>query len=280
MSVKTSLISPEIKEILAAPDKAVKLREAFADFHPRDIFVLCEDLAPEENAEIVMALGRPRGIDFFQEFKIRAKREIFRHFSKEWMGRVVEEMDPDERADFIKALPKERADELLPLVAQAQRNDIKRLMQYAEGTAGSILTTEYASVTPELTVKQALESLKLQAFNRETIYSVYVIDKDRVLLGYVSLKDILVAEAARAIREIMHPHVISARVDEDKEAVAKKLSDYDLLAVPIVDAVNKLVGIVTVDDVVDVIVQESTEDIYRYGAAGDYIDYMGSHPGI
>lgn len=280
MQAKTSIISPEIQEILNLPNKTEKIREIFSDFHPRDIFVLCENLEPQENAEIVIALGRPLGIDFFEEFKIKQQREIFRHFPKQWMGPVLDEMAPDERADFIKALPKERAEELLPLVAQAERNDIKKLVQYEEGTAGSILTTEYAFIPEDITVKDAIERLKLQAFNRETIYYVYVTDHERRLLGFASLKDLLISPAHKFVREIMHTNIISALVNDDKELVAKKLSDYDLLAIPIVDSENKLIGIVTVDDVVDVIVEESTEDIYRYGAAGKYIDYMGSHPGL
>lgn len=277
---KASLISPEIKEILGSLDKEKKIREIFADFHPRDIFILCENLEPQENAQIIMALGRPLGIDFFEEFEVDQQREIFKYFPKEWMGRVLDEMASDERADFIKALPKERADEILPLVAQAERNDIKKLIQYKEGTAGSILTTEYAFISKDITVKEAIERLKLQAFDRETIYYIYVVDQNRHLLGFISLKDLLISPAGQLVKDVMHTHVISSLVSEDKELVAKKLSDYDLLAIPIVDKENKLIGIVTVDDVVDVIVDESTEDIYRYGAAGEYIDYMKSHAGV
>ncbi|MBP7089044.1 MAG: magnesium transporter [Candidatus Omnitrophica bacterium] len=271
-----SIISPEIKEVLSLPDKNQRLREMFKDFHPRDIFVLCENLEPQENAQIVIALGRPLGIEFFQEFRISQKRPIFRHFSKEWMADVLEEMAPDERADFVKALPKERAEEILPLVAQAERNDIKKLIEYKEGTAGSVLTTEYASLSPETTVKEALEKLKLQAFNRETIYYVYVIDKDRKLLGFVSLKDILIADSHKLIKDIMYENVISSHVDDHREAVAKKLANYDLIAIPIVDNEDKLVGIVTHDDVADIIIQEDTEDIYKYGAVSEYTDYMSS----
>ncbi|MFA5089052.1 MAG: magnesium transporter [Candidatus Omnitrophota bacterium] len=280
MQNKISLIAPEIKEILDLPDRDEKIKEIFSDFHPRDIFILCENLDPQENAEIITALGRPLGIDFFEEFKIKKQREIFKYFPKEWMGRVLDEMAPDERADFIKALPKERADELLPLVAQAERNDIKKLIQYEEGTAGSILTTEYAFIPQDITIREAIEKLKLQAFNRETIYYVYVTDNSRQLLGFISLKDILVASAHELVKDVMQPNVISVLVSDDKEHVAKKLSDYNLLAIPVIDSANKLVGIVTVDDVVDVIVEESTEDMYRYGAVGEYVDYMGSHPGI
>ncbi|MFA6636457.1 MAG: magnesium transporter [Candidatus Omnitrophota bacterium] len=278
MKKSTAWIAPEIKEIMALDDRAEKIREAFSESHPHDIFLLCEGLEPRDNAEIVMALGRPLGIEFFQEFEIKTQRQIFRFFPKEWMARVLEEMAPDERVDFIKALPRERTEEILPLVAQAERNDIRRLIQYKEGTAGSILTTEYASLSPDLTVKQAIERLKLQAFNRETIYYTYVVDADRKLIGFISLKDLIISESSRYIRDVMHTNVISVNLEEDEEIVAQKLSDYDLIAIPVVDDRNILMGIVTYDDVMDIIVQEDTEDIYKYGAAGEYIDYMGSKP--
>ncbi|HPN72897.1 MAG TPA: magnesium transporter, partial [Candidatus Omnitrophota bacterium] len=278
MKNSAALIAPEIKEIMALDDRADKLREAFSEFHPRDIFLLCEGLEAHDNAEIVMALGRPLGIEFFQHFGIRQQRHIFKFFPKDWMARVLEEMAPDERVDFIKALPKERTEEILPLVAQAERNDIRRLIQYKEGTAGAVLTTEYASLSPDITVKQAIEKLKLQAFNRETIYYTYVVDENRKLIGFVSLKDLIISESSKTVREVMSSNVISVKLDEDEAAVAQKLSDYDLLAIPVVDEQNTLVGIVTYDDVMDIIVQEDTEDIYKYGAAGEYIDYLGSKP--
>ena len=276
MQQRMSIIAPEIKEILGSADKNQKIKELFFDFHPRDIFELCENLEPEENAQIIIALGRPLGIEFFQHFKIGQQREIFRHFSKDWMADILEEMAPDERTDFIKALPKKRVEEILPLVAQAERNDIKKLLEFKEGTAGSVLTTEYAALSQDITVKEAINRLKLQAFNRETIYYVYVIDKERKLIGFVSLKDLIIAESASIIKDIMHVNIITANINDDKEDVAKKLADYDILALPVTDDNNRLIGIVTHDDVVDVIMEENTEDIYKYGAAGEYIDYMGS----
>ncbi|MCK5581275.1 MAG: magnesium transporter [Candidatus Omnitrophica bacterium] len=271
---KGSLISPEIQELLKSPEKTVQIRALFEDMHPYDIFVLCEDLENIEIAECIKALGVPLGIELFQEFEDELKKEIFDCFSKEWMADILEEMAPDERADFVQYLSEEKTEEILPLVARAERIDIKKLLQYEEGTAGSILTTDYASLPPDITAKQAIERLKLQAFDKETIYYIYVTDSDRRLIGFVSLRDIIVALSHKKIEEIMHKHVISANVSEDKEVVAKKLSDYDFLAIPIVNDNNHLVGIVTVDDVIDVVEEETTEDIYKYGAAGEYIDYM------
>ncbi len=277
MSKRISLISPEIREILDSPDASQQIKEAFYDMHPRDIFTLCEDLEAEEVAACIRALGIPSGITLFEEFDDERKKEIFDCFSKEWMADILEEMSSDERADFVKYLPQERIEEILPLVARAERIDIKKLIKYKEGTAGSILTTDYASLSPDITVKDAFEKLKLQAFDRETIYYVYVIDNERRLLGFITLRELIVATSNKKIEEVMHQNVVSANVNDDKEEVAKKLSDYNLLAIPIVEEGNRLVGIVTVDDVVDIVIEETTEDIYKYGAAGEYIDYMKSN---
>lgn len=278
MGKKVSLISLEMEELLRAPDREEQLRDIFSGFHSRDIFILCEDLDPDENAIIVMALDYPQGVEFFQEFRTLQKLEIFKHFSKEWMAKVLEQMAPDERADFLKSLPEEQVDKILPLVAQAERNDIRKLLSYAEGTVGSVLTTEYASLPADITANEAIDRLKKQAFNRETIYYVYIVDCNRRLIGFVSLKDLLVAESSDVIQDIMFVNVISVHVDEDQAIAAQKLADYDLLAIPVVDAEERLVGIVTHDDVVDVLIEEYTEDIYRYGAVGEYIDYMNSRP--
>jgi len=272
-----SLISPEIKEILNSPDASGQLKAIFDDMHPYDIFILCEDLENEEIAACIKALSIPSGIELFEQFDDQRKEEIFDCFSDEWMADILEEMAPDERADFIKFLPDEKLEKVLPLVARAERIDIKKLTEYKEGTAGSLLTTEYASLAPEITVKAALEKLKSQAFDHETIYYIYVVDGERKLIGFVSLRDLLVKSSNSIIEDVMHKNVISAHVDEDKEVVAKQLSDYDFLAIPIIDEESRLVGIVTVDDVVDVVIEESTEDIYKYGAVGEYIDYMKSN---
>ncbi len=277
MTKQISVISPEIKEILKQPDMSEKLKELFNDMHSYDIFTLCEDLEDEEISACIRGLGMPIGIALFEQFDDQRKENIFDHFSKEWMADVLEEMAPDERADFVKFLPGERLEKVLPLIARAERIDIKKLIEYKEGTAGSILTTEYASLSPDITVRAALEKLRSQAFDHETIYYVYVIDGDRKLTGFISLRDILVAPSNSIIADVMHKNVISACVDEDKEVVAKRLSNYDFLAIPIVDDANKLIGIVTVDDIVDVVIEESTEDIYKYGAVGEYIDYMKSN---
>ncbi len=277
MDKRISLISPEIKKILNSKNKSEQFKTLFLDMHPYDIFTLCENLEDPEIAQCIIALGVQTGIEVFEEFDEERKEDIFDCFNKKWMADILEEMAPDERVDFVKFLPERKIEEVLPLLARAERIDIKKLMEYQEGTAGSIMTTDYAVLPPESSLKHAVEKLKTQAFDSETIYYVYVVDKDRALIGFISLRDILLAPSNKNIEDVMHRKVISANVHADKEDVAKQLSDYDFLAIPIVDDEERLVGIVTVDDVVDVVIEESTEDIYKYGAAGEHIDYMRSN---
>ena len=202
MQKRGALITPQIQEILQSPNKNEQIRELFADMHTYDIFVLCENLEDMEIAECIKSLGIPVGIELFEQFDDERKEDIFNCFSKEWMADILEEMAPDERADFVVKLPQERVEEILPLVARAERMDIKKLINYKEDSAGSILTTEYAYLPQDVTAKAAIEKIKLQAFDRETIYYIYVIDHDRKLLGIVSLRDILVAPPQQTIRGV------------------------------------------------------------------------------
>lgn len=274
MENRKSVIGPEIKQVLASENKAEGICELFNDMHPYDIFILLEDLADSEIAECIKALGFPEGIAVFEEFEDDRKQEVFECFNREWMADILEEMSPDERADFVKYLPEEKVEQVLPLVARAERIDIKKLIKYEEGTAGSIMTTDYASLSPDVTAKAALEKVKMQAFDRKTIYYIYILDQERKLFGYVSLRQILTAPSGMVLEEFMHKNVISANVIDDKEDVANKLSDYSFLSLPVVDDQERLVGIITADDIIEVFEEETTEDIYKYGAAGEYMDYM------
>ncbi len=270
---KSSLASPEIREILEQDNYREKIRELFSDMHPYDIFSSIEDLPIEDIAKIIAAL-KEKGIEVFEYFSDEDKKEIFYCFSRSKMVELLEDMSSDERADFVKRLPEEIVDDILPLVAQAERNDIKKLLKYKEGTAGAIMTTEYANVPPDMTVEEAMDYLRKIAPNRETIYYIYVTDKNRKLIGFVSLREIIVAKKGAKISEIMHKDVISIKASEPASEAAKKISDYDFLALPVVDGNDALVGIVTVDDVLDVVVEEDTEDMLSYGATGVVHKYL------
>jgi len=177
------------------------------------------------------------------------------------MAEFLEEMAPDDRADLVKRLKPELADSVLALVAQVDREDIRRLASYREGTAGAIMTTDYACLPADISVAEALKQLCTQAPDRETIYYVYVVDADRRLLGVVELKDLMVARPAvqRKVSDVMERDVIKVSIRDDPIEVARTISKYDLIAVPVVDGAQRLVGIVTVDDAMDLLDPEADE---------------------
>jgi magnesium transporter len=155
---------------------------------------------------------------------------------------------------------------IMPLIAQAERNDIRRLWRYEEGTAGAVMTSEYAVLPQNITVAAALEQMRLQAPNKETIYTIHITDAQRHLLGIVSLRDLIMSKPRVTLESIMETRVISVPHEMAEEEVAAVIAKYDLLAVPVVDQENRLLGIITVDDVIDIIEAESTEDFQRISA--------------
>jgi magnesium transporter len=175
-------------------------------------------------------------------------------------------MDPDDRVDLLKAVDDDVREAIMPLIAQAERNDIRRLWKYEEGTAGAVMTTEYAVLPQDITVANALEQMRLQAPNKETIYTIHITDVQRHLLGIISLRDLIMSKPRAALEAIMETRVISVSHDMAEEDVAAIIAKYDLLAVPVVDRENRLLGIITVDDVIDIMEAENTQDFQLISA--------------
>jgi len=194
---------------------------------------------------------------------------------------LLTDMPPDDRVDLFKRLPEDRQENVLPALAQAEREDLRRLSSYAEGTAGSVMTSDYAVVLPQQTVLQAIEHLRRVAPDRETIYYAYVVDDQGRILGFVSLKDLIVSRSDKCIEAIMHREFMFARTDDDREDAARKIQKYDMLALPVVNETDALVGIITHDDAMDVITQEYTEDMEKFMAiSGSHEDlaYIKTSP--
>ncbi|MGD8376586.1 MAG: magnesium transporter [Acidobacteriota bacterium] len=261
----TTLILPDVREILASGDDA-ELRQALGHLHPADV------------ADLVVSVSDPDRVRLFECLEPSARTATFEHLEEDdqlelvgLLGRqrmvgILDAMSSDDRADFIKSLPAATVDALLPLLAQAERNDVRRLVAYPEETAGALMTTEYAALTEDTTVSGALERLRQVAPERETIYYVYVVSAERTLRGVVTLTELVRARPGRTLAEVMNRDVIAIPVETDQEEVARMFERYDFLAMPVVDAAGKLLGIVTHDDVLDVVQEESTEDAHRMGA--------------
>lgn len=180
-------------------------------------------------------------------------------------------MAPDDRADLFKRMTEEKQEAVLPALAHAEREDIRRLSAYEEGTAGSVMTSDYAMLPAHITAAQAIDRLRREAPNKETIYYAYVVDENRKLIGSVSLKDLILSRANATIGEIMQTEVLFTRIHDDQEDAVRKIQKYDLIALPVVNDRDFLVGIITYDDAIDVINQENTEDMEKMMAIG------GSH---
>lgn len=262
--MRNPLLVPDLRELIQAGE-AASVRDFFDDQHPGQVAELLEDLDPVEG-DAILGLLEPR-----------ARAEVMSYLDPETQVRVVEAMNPadaaallhlmshDERADLVKRLDEDVVDEVLRHLAHAEREDIRRLAGYEPGTAGAVMTTDYADLPPGLTVREALDQIRRVAPDRETIYYSYVVDENRRLLGLVSLKTLLLARPRARLDEVMKHDPIIAQLDEDQESVARKIEEYDLLAIPVLDADDRLVGIVTHDDAADILRQEQTEDILRFG---------------
>src|SRR5690625_2979248 len=181
------------------------------------------------------------------------------------LAAVVMEMRADERADLYKELSDEQREALMPGLAHAEREDIRQLASYEEDTAGAIMTSSYASLSPELSATEALTVLRREAPDKETIYRAYVIDSERKLLGSVRLQDLITAPARARVTDIMERTTQAIRVDDSAEEAARLIARYDVLALPVIDANDHLVGIITHDDALDVMEAEATEDFHLVG---------------
>jgi magnesium transporter len=272
-----SILGHEIGEVLhegRVDDVLAFLREQ----NPYDIAEYIGSLEPHEIGLLVRMLGDPMGADAFQKLDTEIQVEVFKTMARAEGARLMERMDPDERVDLVKALPDEECEKIVPLIEQAKRNEIARLLTYDEGTAGSVMTTEYAAVEADLTIAEAFSKLRRIAPDRETIYNVYVVDGTRTLVGVISLKDLFIRPSLSTLGDVMTSDVKHVKATADVEEVVKVAKDYDLLSVPVVNDEGKLMGIVTIDDVVDVVEEEATEDMYYYGAAGEHLRYLPTNP--
>ncbi|MBN2594201.1 MAG: magnesium transporter [Sedimentisphaerales bacterium] len=256
------ILISEMRELILSNDVET-IRQFCQQTHPGTVAELLEGLGNLEIWQILHMLDVPVRAEIFSHFELDKQVELVTGESKKEMARLLEEMPPDDRADLVNKIDDRLREEILPLVAKAEREDIRKLIAYKEGTAGAVMSTDYAVLKAEVDIFQAIEQLRLQATGKETIYYVYIINESRKLTGFVSLKDLILAKPGQLIKDVMHGDAIKANVNDDQEAVAGLIEKYDLIAIPIVDDNGCMVGIVTHDDALDIIRQEQTEDIEK-----------------
>lgn len=259
-----AIVNAALRDYLAQNDLS-SIEAALAGQHAADIVAYMGDLDPAEIARILLLLPDRREAEVFGYFDPATQVAVAGELSRGDLARLVTAMSHDERADLFNRLTPEQQQALLPGIAHAEREDIRRLASYPEGTAGSIMTSDYATLAPDLTARQAIERLRREAPDRETIYEAYVVNEARQLVGVISLRDLLLAKDEARIADIMRKGPVFARVEDRREDVARKIADYDLLALPIVNGGEALVGIVTVDDAMDVAELERGRRVLQFG---------------
>ena len=263
--VYSSLILPDVRLMVQEEDRH-GLTEFCRVLHPAVAASILEELEPREVWTVLDHAELRLRVEIFEYIALRHQTEMVAELDKRRLSELLEEMSPDDRVDLLSRMPHDRVEDLLPLIAQAERNDIRRLLSYDEDSAGSIMTTEYASLPAKISVSEALQQLRQQAPDSETIYYIYILNSSRRLEGLISLRELILAKPDSRLSDIMERDVIRMRVDEDREDVVQELARYNFIAMPIVDTDDRLVGIVTHDDAIDVVQEEATEDAYRQGA--------------
>ena len=241
--------------------KYATLRDILVTMNPSDIAELFLDLEDRQIPLLFRLLPKELAAETFVEMETDAQELLIRGFSDNELKEIVDELYADDAADLVEEMPANVVQRILRQADPEMRNTINQLLRYDETSTGSIMTTEYVTLRPEMTVEEAILRIRRQGVDKETIYTCYV-TKGRVLIGLVTVKDLLLCDDDETqIEEIMLTNLISVTTQTDKEESARMLSKYNFLALPVVDGENRLVGIVTFDDAMDVMEEEATEDM-------------------
>ncbi len=247
--------------------KFADLRITVLDMEPADIALFMEnELDDKEQLMFFRLLPKELASDVFIETDVDTQESLIKAFTDKELKAVIDDMFLDDTVDMIEEMPANVVKRILKNSSPENRKQINELLEYPDDSAGSIMTTEYVSLSQSLTVEQAFERIRRTGPDKETIYTCYVTDNKKHLIGVVSVKALLLARKDDTVEHIMDTSVITADTSEDKEQVAMKFSKYDFIAIPVIDKEGCLVGIVTVDDAVDVIQEEATEDIQKMAA--------------
>ncbi len=253
--------------------KRGSLQQLLDELHPYDVAQLYRALPEKHHHKFLTFLTPDQIADLIQELDYDMQIEILHRLGIERSSKVMNLMDNDDLADLLNELSVDKISEFLDVMKKEDSQKIRSLMSYPADTAGGLMTNEFVWIRDDQTVRQAVDKLKEYASFSESIYYLYVINDDKKLVGVVSYRDLLIADIDERIEDLMFSRVVSVLVDADQEDVAQIIERYDFIAVPVVDDKNTLLGIITVDDAIDVVIREANEDIGRLSAAGKDIDF-------
>lgn len=256
-------------DALIEEDNIDEFRDEFLALHSYEQSEYFEESDEAVRQKMYQFLSPEEVAEFFENLEIDEEdyEDLFEDINATYASQILECMSYDNAVDILNQLSKRKIASLLMLMNKEDAKEIKALLHYEEDTAGGIMTTEYISLTITTPVHEALMHVKEQAPNAETIYVIFAVDEQKKLVGVLSLRDLIVAENDAYIEDIMSERVISANVADDQEDVAQTMRDYDFIAMPVVDYQNHLLGIITIDDIVDVMDEEASEDYSQIGRA-------------
>ena len=254
-----------IRELLREK-KLVDLKEELTNFQSADVAEIIDELKAKEAIIVFRLLPKDVAADVFSRISTDRQMEISMMVNEAELIEILDELYFDDKIDFLEEMPANVVKRILRNSSEAERRLINQFLNYPENSAGSLMTIEFVDLKKEMTVAEALEKIRRIGMDKETIYTCYAIDSERKLEGIVSLKDLVLSSADKKIKDIMETDFIYVDTYDDQEDVADIFKKYDLLSVPVVDQEKRLVGIITIDDIVDVIEQENTEDFHRMAA--------------
>ena len=250
--------------------KYVLVKKEFADMNEADIAEVLEELQEElptqEFIRVFRLLPKDIAADVFAHLPVEIEQYIINSLTDKETTNIIENMFADDAADLMEEMPASVVRRILALASDETRNDINHLLKYPEDSAGSIMTVEFADLKENITVKQALERIRKLGIDKETINTCYVLDLQRHLVGSVTLRTLLLGNPDAIVSDIMDENVITVSTLDDQETVARQFQKYDFMAMPVVDSENRLVGIITVDDILEIIEEEATEDMEKMAA--------------
>ena len=255
-------------EIMAFIDekKYNDLRATLSELNEADIAALLEDLPKEVQLKTFRLLPKDMAADVFAFLPTDVEQEIITSLTDSEATAIIDNLMADDAADLMEEMPANVVKRLLSHASPDTRRDINHLLKFPEDSAGSIMTVEFVDLRENLTVQEALDRIRKTGIDRETINNCYVLDSARRLTGMVALRTLILSEKEDLIRDIMEENVISVETMMDQEEVARMISKYDFSSIPVVDSEERLVGIITVDDIIDIIEEEATEDIQKMAA--------------
>ena len=264
MNENTTLLET-LRELLAERRHAA-IRERLSEEQPHDIAELFPDLAVEERLIVYRLLGKETAAEVLVELGSEERRALVAAFSDEELARVLDELYSDDAVDLLDEMPANFVRRILKNCTPEMRRSVNELLKYPEGSAGSMMTTEYVRLGAAMTVGEALDHIREVAIDKETVYTCYVTDGGRRLLGIVTARMLLVAPLGKTVGELMEENIVSVATSDEREAVARLFDKYNFLALPVVDGDGRLVGIITVDDAIEVLSEEVEEDFAKMAA--------------